>query len=235
MNSFSIIIPVFNEEKNVEPLLKEILNTLNSQYENFEVIFINDCSSDESLSRIKSLCKIYPKKIKVISNALNIGQSFSIISGIKHSLFDTIVTLDADGQNNPKDIPKLLKKFFSNNEVYLVGGIRKNRKDSFIKKISSKVAIYVRKSILNDNCTDTGCSLKVFDKFTFMQFPFFNGIHRFLPALFSGYGKKTIFIDVDHRPRVFGYSKYGTYDRFIRGIRDLIRVTKIIKQFKQNK
>ena len=89
--------------------------------------------------------------------------------------------------------------------------------------------------ILNDNCKDTGCSLKVFDKEVFLKFPYFNGMHRFLPALFSGYNKKTHFINVDHRPRIFGISKYGTWGRLIRGIRDLIKVVKIIKKFKSNR
>ena len=99
-----------------------------------------------------------------------------------------------------------------------------------VKVLSSRVANYIRRSILKDNCSDTGCSLKVFDKKTFLKFPFFDGMHRFLPALFSGCGKKTFFIDVDHRPRKYGFSKYGTFGRAFRGIVDLIKVAKIIKK-----
>ena len=105
---------------------------------------------------------------------------------------------------------------------------------TFIKIISSRIANYIRKIVLKDNCNDTGCSLKIFDKNIFLKFPFFDGIHRFLPALFSGYGKKTFFINVDHRPRLHGYSKYGTYGRLFRGIRDLFKVAKIIKKFKSD-
>ena len=103
------------------------------------------------------------------------------------------------------------------------------------KIFSSKIANYIRRSILKDNCPDTGCSLKVFDKSVFLKFPEFKGIHRFLPALFSGYGKNTIFIVVDHRPRLYGISKYGTIDRMFAGITDIIKVFKIIKKFRNNR
>jgi dolichol-phosphate mannosyltransferase len=93
----------------------------------------------------------------------------------------------------------------------------------------------MRKKILNDNCNDTGCSLKVFDKDVFMEFPFFNGIHRFLPALFKGYGKNTFFLNVDHRARIYGYSKYGIFLRLVRGIKDLIKVNRILKEFRRNR
>ena len=117
----------------------------------------------------------------------------------------------------------------------MVGGIRFRRKDNLIKIFSSKVANSIRSKILKDNCPDTGCSLKVFDKHVFMQFPFFNGIHRFLPALFKGFGKQTYFINVDHRFRIHGHSKYGTFLRLFRGIKDLIRVAIILKKFKRNR
>ena len=233
MNNFSIIIPVFNEEQNIKLLFKEILIALDCINHDYEIIFIDDFSDDNSISVIKSLIKTNSKKIKLIENNSNLGQSRSILNGVKISSYNTIVTIDADGQNNPKDIPSLLNKYFSEDKIFLVGGIRKKRRDSFVKKISSRVANFVRSSILKDNCSDTGCSLKVFDKELFMQFPFFNGIHRFLPSLFIGYGKKTFFINVDHRPRAFGYSKYGTYGRLIAGVRDLIKVMKIVKKYKK--
>ena len=103
-----------------------------------------------------------------------------------------------------------------------------------IKILSSKIANKIRSYILNDDCVDTGCSLKVFDRNIFLSFPFFDGIHRFLPALFKGYNKNTFFINVDHRPRIHGNSKYGTFGRLVRGIRDLITVAKIIKKFRRD-
>ena len=117
-------------------------------------------------------------------------------------------------------------------DIYLVGGIRLKRKDNLIKKISSKIANSVRSKFLNDGCVDTGCSLKVFDKNIFLNFEFFDGIHRFIPALFSGFGYKTFFINVDHRKRKYGRSKYGTLSRLINGLRDMIKVKKMINKNK---
>jgi len=235
MNNFSIVIPVFNEAKNIVILVEEIFNSLKNIQDDYQLILIDDASTDNTLNLISNLDYLYLKKIITISNKKNLGQSFSIIKGIKQSLYKTIVTLDGDGQNNPKDIPNLLNYYFSNEDIFLVGGIRKKRKDSLVKILSSRIANYIRMTVLQDNCIDTGCSLKVFDKNIFLKFPSFDGIHRFLPALYSGYEKKTHFIDVDHRPRIYGYSKYGTYGRLIRGIRDLIKVAKIIKKFKSNR
>jgi len=226
--NFSIIIPVYNESQNIEKLVIEIFNSL-KKFKKFELIFINDGSKDRTLKVLNKLKKKY-KKLSYISNRNNLGQSYSILKGIKNSNFDTIITLDGDGQNNPKDISRLLNIFFKNKNISLVSGIRKKRKDSFIKIISSRFANNIRSFILRDGCRDTGCSLKVFDKKTFLSFPFFNGIHRFLPALYIGYGKKVKYIDVDHRPRIAGISKYGTALRFFRGIRDLIKVIIIIRK-----
>lgn len=234
MQKFSIVIPLYNEERNIENLVKEIFLSLKYyNNSNYEIILVNDNSSDETRIVIENLKNKNPKNIKVINNKKNLGQSFSINAGIKKSIFNTIATIDGDGQNNPKDLPVLLDYFFSNKDIFLVGGIRFKRKDNFIKIISSIIANYVRNIILRDNCTDTGCSLKVFDKHIFESFPLFDGIHRFLPALFSGYGKKTFFLNVDHRHRLYGHSKYGTASRFIRGIKDIIKVVRIINNYKK--
>jgi len=229
--NFSIVIPVYNEEKNISKLIEEIYFHLFSFKNIYELILVNDCSNDNTLFEINNIKKQTSSTIKIINNLQNIGQSLSLYEGIKSSSYNTIVTLDADGQNNPKDIPKLIDTYFSNTNIFLVGGIRFDRKDSVLKIVSSKIANKIRSKILKDNCIDTGCSLKVFDKDVFMKFPMFNGIHRFLPALFKGYGKDTLFLNVDHRPRIFGKSKYGTVGRLFKGINDLIRVLKIIKKF----
>ncbi len=225
MDSFSIIVPLYNESNNIYKLVTEIYNSL-KKYNNFELILVNDGSEDNTKDILEKIKINYP--IKIVENKSNLGQSFSIWIGIKYSNHKTIITLDGDGQNNPYDIPKLLKIYFSN-KFSLVGGIRKKRKDSLLKIISSKTANKIRSAILKDNCIDTGCSLKVFDKDIFLSFPFFDGLHRFLPALFKGYGMNTFFIEVDHRPRISGISKYGTLDRLYKGIIDIIRVKKIIK------
>jgi len=228
MLEFSIVVPVYNEAKNIIQLINEIYEQDFKKY-NFEVIFIDDKSEDNTTNLLRSVNK---KNFKFIINNKNYGQSYSILKGIQLAKYITIVTLDGDGQNDPSDISKLLNYFFERNDVQLVGGIRKKRKDNLIKIISSKIANYIRSRLLNDNCSDTGCSLKIFNKEIFLKFPFFNGIHRFLPAMFSGYGYKTAFLNVKHRERKFGLSKYGTIDRLFKGIMDIIKVKKILKNIK---
>ena len=229
---FTLVIPVFNEQDNLVSLIKEIKTAL-ANYINFELIFVNDFSSDNTLKILEKEKKNF--NFKIINNQLNLGQSYSILSGIKQSKYNIIVTLDGDGQNNPYDIPKLLEFYNKSNDVYLVGGIRSKRKDNLIKIISSRIANYVRSKFLEDGCTDTGCSLKVFDKNIFLQFEYFNGIHRFLPALFNGFGYRTFFLSVDHRKRNYGKSKYGTFLRLFNGLRDMIKVKNMINKNKKIK
>ena len=229
---FTLVIPVFNEQDNLVSLIKEIKTAL-ANYINFELIFVNDFSSDNTLKILEKEKKNF--NFKIINNQLNLGQSYSILSGIKQSKYNIIVTLDGDGQNNPYDIPKLLEFYNKSNDVYLVGGIRSKRKDNLIKIISSRIANYVRSKFLEDGCTDTGCSLKVFDKNIFLQFEYFNGIHRFLPALFNGFGYRTFFLSVDHRKRKYGKSKYGTFLRLFNGLRDMIKVKNMINKNKKIK
>ena len=229
---FTLVIPVFNEQDNLVSLIKEIKTAL-ANYINFELIFVNDFSSDNTLKILEKEKKNF--NFKIINNQLNLGQSYSILSGIKQSKYNIIVTLDGDGQNNPYDIPKLLEFYNKSNDVYLVGGIRSKRKDNLIKIISSRIANYVRSKFLEDGCTDTGCSLKVFDKNIFLQFEYFNGIRRFLPALFNGFGYKTFFLSVDHRKRNYGKSKYGTFLRLFNGLRDMIKVKNMINKNKKLK
>jgi len=231
---FSIVVPLFNEGDNIESLIDEIYLSLQNKYSKFDLILVNDASKDQTIKIINNLKKNY--KITIINNAFNQGQSYSLSRGIKESKNNTIVTLDGDGQNNPKDIPLLLDKYFSDESLSLVGGIRQNRKDSLIKIYSSLLANVIRSYILDDDCKDTGCSLKVFDRDVFLNFPFFVGIHRFLPALFKGYGYNTFFLNVSHRSRIKGKSNYGTLDRLYRGIFDIIKVKSILKnKNKQNK
>ena len=228
MKSFTLVIPAYNEEGNLASLIKEIFTNNNKL--NFELIIVDDYSNDNTKLLIEELKKKYP--IIYILNERNLGQSMSIYLGIKQASYNTIVTLDGDGQNNPRDISRLLTIYFSESSLKLVGGVRKKRKDSLIKIISSKIANRFRALLLKDNCPDTGCSLKVFDKDIFLNFPFFDGIHRFLPALFKGYGYSTKFVDVDHRPRKMGISKYGTFKRLFKGLYDIVKVINILRNLK---
>ena len=223
---FSIIIPIYNESENISDLISEI--EINLNFNNYEIIVVNDCSTDKTSKILKN---IKSSKLKVINLKERSGQSYAIMTGIKNSLSSTIVTIDGDGQNDPRDISSLYNTY--NNSVYsLVGGIRASRKDSIIKIISSNIANKFRMIILKDGCLDTGCGLKIFNKNIFLSFNFFNGIHRFLPALYKGYGYQTFFIPVNHRPRTRGISKYGTLKRLIYGLKDIMYVKKVINSYK---
>tara|TARA_Y100001970_G_scaffold289928_1_gene421812 strand:- start:6570 stop:7259 length:690 start_codon:yes stop_codon:yes gene_type:complete len=226
VNEISIVIPVYNESSNISDLIIEIDNSLKNY--SYEIVIIDDGSNDDTLSKINILQQKY--KIKLLKNQSNKGQSFSIYKGVENSTNETIITIDGDGQNNPKDIPKMIKYYKSKNNLSLLGGIRKKRIDSFIKILSSRIANKVRSFILKDNCKDTGCSLKIFKKNIFLKIDYFDGMHRFLPALFLGLGYKTDFIEVGHRPRLKGVSKYGVFDRLFKGIYDLIKVKMIISK-----
>ncbi len=228
MFNFSIVIPIFNEEKNIGNLLDEIFKIDESKY-NFEVIVVDDFSSDNSNKQLKIF--LNKKNFILIKNKSNKGQSFSLNIGYENARSETIVTLDGDGQNDPKDIPKLVDIYFSS-DVKLVSGIRVKRNDSFTKIISSKIANFIRDLFLKDGCPDTGCGLKVMNRKILKEFKYFNGIHRFYPSLFVGHGYKCSYHPVNHRKRTFGKSKYNNLDRAIRGIRDLFKVYKYINKIK---
>lgn len=231
MNKFSIIIPCFNESENIFKLVQEILDEIKSRYI-FEIIIVDDCSTDQSK-------KVYSKfsfeeNINILYNKKNMGQSYSLRKGMLSSKYETVLTIDGDGQNNPKDIPDLIEKYFSDNFLLLVSGIRIERKDSLSKIIASKLANTIRSTILRDTCKDTGCSLKVFNKKIFLDFEYFNGIHRFIPSLFEGYGHKVHYINVNHRKRLKGKSNYNNTQRLFKGINDIIRVRKILNSANKN-
>jgi len=226
VNTFSIIIPVYNEQDNIYNLILEIKKELSNLYK-YEIIIVDDSSTDQTQSTLAKLNKEF--SVNIILNKINEGQSKSILNGIMHAKNDIIITIDGDGQNNPRDIKNLINTFLTK-KYDLVAGIRKKRKDNYIKKISSKIANYIRAKYLDDNCSDTGCALKIFNKEIFLEFPFFDGIHRFLPALFKGFGYRTTFVEVNHRPRLKGITKYGTTKRLIKGIFDIIRVKKMLRK-----
>ena len=230
MHKFSLVIPVYNEQKNIESLYNEIISSNSYDYLN-NIIFVDDASIDNSLDILN---KISEKNeiVTILQHDNNMGQSRSIITALEFSNDEYIITIDGDGQNDPNDIIKLIKILEKYPNVSLVGGLRMNRKDSFIKKYTSIIANHIRRALLDDDCIDTGCSLKIFDKEIFLNFPFFNGIHRFLPALYKGSGYKCYFVNVNHRPRTQGKSNYGTLDRLFVGIKDIFKVKKILNKIK---
>ena len=222
IKKISIVIPLFNEENNVIPLLKEIEQSLKSKCQ-FEVVAVNDGSKDKTLSNLVNFKSRY-FKVNIINLKKNYGQSISLRAGIISAKYQTIVTLDGDGQNDPKDILKIIKSFNLEKNFFIVIGNRVNRIDNISRKIASKLALLIRSLIFRDTTPDTGCALKAFNKKDFLLLPFFNHIHRFLPIMFKLYGGQVLSIDVNHRERITGKSKYSNFQRMLVGIYDIIGV-----------
>ena len=223
--ALSVVVPVHNEVENIEPLIAEIMATLEG-VERYEIIYINDCSRDSTLERLTSLDQKF-KVLRVLTHQKRSGQSAAIRTGVKAARGDLIATLDGDGQNDPEDIPKLLKAYREQavaDARILIAGFRARRQDSFIKRLSSKIANGIRSSLLGDATPDTGCGLKIFRREDFFDLPGFDHMHRFLPALMIRNGGQVISVEVSHRPREHGKSKYGTLGRLWVGIMDLIGV-----------
>lgn len=229
--SVSIIIPAFNEAENLTLLIENILNQKNL-FSDMEIIVVDDFSTDKTNMIMKGFQK--NNEILYLKNNSRSGQSKSISNGIRKSKYNNIITIDGDGQNDPNDFSILVNEY-NFDKSYLISGIRKSRKDSPVKIFSSKVANFVRSLILKDNCEDSACGLKLFSKDIFLKINFFDGMHRFLPALFIAYGVKPVYVTINHKPRIKGESKYGTTDRLIKGLFDLYRVNKMIKQIDNNK
>ena len=217
----SVVVPVRNEQDNVESLIAEINSALKSIITH-EIIYVDDGSTDGTNVKLQALKSRYPQ-LRVIRHKKSCGQSTAVRTGVKYAKYDWIATLDGDGQNDPADIPKLINAL--GDGVELVGGNRRlSRRDSWIKKISSIVANTIRSTMLKDDTPDTGCGLKVFSRAAFLDIPYFDHMHRFLPALIKRRGGKVVSVHVAHRHRVHGKSNYGTLDRLMVGIVDLLGV-----------
>ena len=222
IRDISIVIPIYNEQDNIIQLINEVRAALEKKI-NYEIIVVDDGSDDNTYEVINKIKKIN-KNITIISHKKNYGQSIGLRTGIIEANSEYIVTLDGDGQNDPRDILKLIKSFDTKVSFMMVIGNRVNRIDSTAKKVASRLAFQIRKLLLKDTTPDTGCAIKVFRKKDFLQLPFFNHIHRFLPFLFNTFGGKIISIPVNHRSRRSGISKYSNFQRFLVGINDLYGV-----------
>ncbi len=221
----SIVVPVLNESGNIEPLLSEIHAALSTKSD-FEVIYVDDGSQDETSAELARAASGDPH-LRILTHQQTCGQSRALCNGIKAAQGTWIATLDGDGQNDPGDIPKLLeiaRNARHDGTPVLVAGYRVKRRDTWIKRISSRVANGIRRRLLGDDTPDTGCGLKVIAREDFLDLPFFDHMHRFLPALVLRSGGKVISEQVNHRERTRGQSKYGTLDRLIVGISDLMGV-----------
>jgi dolichol-phosphate mannosyltransferase len=231
--SISAIVPVHNEQDNIKKLLEEIVS-VSELCGISEIIFVDDCSNDETSKRLEKL-EHEVALLTVLSHQSQCGQSAAIYTGILHASSDWIVTMDGDGQNNPADISALVNALMAsgNDNVKLVNGNRNrknNRQDSFVKRWSSKVANTVRSAMLQDNIPDSGCGLKLMCRATYLKLPYFNNIHRFTPALFVRTGADLLSVDVSHRPRERGSSHYGIWNRLWIGIVDLLGVSWLMRK-----
>jgi dolichol-phosphate mannosyltransferase len=230
----SVVVPVKNEEENILPLLQEIHQALDGRTD-FEVVYIDDGSTDWTSERLAEAKTRYPR-LRALRHRSSCGQSRAIASGIFVARGDWIVTLDGDGQNDPADIPKLLehiKTWDGVDPLNLVAGIRVRREDAWSKRISSKLANRIRQRLLDDGVSDTGCGLKAIRREAFLRLPYFDHMHRYLPALIRRDGGAVETVPVNHRPRMRGQSNYGFFDRLWVGISDLVGVIWLMRRCKR--
>ena len=228
----SVVVPVFNEQDNVAPLIEEIVTALRGKA-TFEVVYVDDHSRDATQVVLQRLKATTPE-LRVLRQVTQSGQSTAIRNGIKAARGAWIATLDGDGQNDPADIPKLLAaRDAATPETKLIAGWRVNRQDSGSKRWASKWANAIRASMLRDDTPDTGCGTKLFEREAFLDLPYFDHMHRYLPALMQRAGWRTISVPVNHRPRSAGVSKYNNLGRAVVGISDLIGVDWLIRRSKR--
>ena len=229
-SKISVVIPIYNEEGNIINLIDELIPIVDKI--GGEIIIVDDNSNDASRDLILKKKNNVKIEILLLKHAKQYGQSAGLLTGIKAAKNDLIVTLDGDGQNDPKDITSMLKVWEDNNENsdLLVIGHRKNRQDNWSRRYASLMAKRFRKFILKDITPDSGCGIKVFPRNLFLSLPYFDHIHRFLPALTRRHGGSVISHIVSHRNRSSGVSKYNNWQRFRVGLIDLYGVSWLIKR-----
>lgn len=226
----SVVVPVFNEAGNVAALVHEIAQALEGRA--FEMVFVDDCSTDDTLAKLGAL-KVELPMLRVLSHKSNSGQSRAIRSGILAARAPIVGTLDGDGQNDPADLPALYRALThadASDGLQMVMGRRVNRKDTAWKRFGSQFANTIRKRLLKDNCTDSGCGIKVMRRDAFLSLPYFDHIHRYMPAMMRAEGYDINFLDVNHRPRGEGQSKYTNFGRLWAALADLRGVMWLIRR-----
>jgi dolichol-phosphate mannosyltransferase len=218
----SVVVPVHNEQGAAAPLAREIAAAF--QGRSYEMVFVDDASRDETLAELRSLMADL-STLRVLSHATNAGQSRAVRTGVMAARAPIVVTLDGDGQNPPADAPRLADLLASSPAtVGLVGGVRSKRQDTEAKRWASRWANRIRKKLLADDADDTGCGLKAFRRDVFLRLPYFDHIHRYLPALMIREGYQNLYLDVDHRHRELGQSKYTNWGRLMASVSDLMGV-----------
>ncbi len=228
----SVVVPVRNEQANIALLVGEIAAALDSKWP-FEVVYVNDGSTDGTETELRRLMSQHAW-LRRVHHKQSCGQSAAVRTGVKAARAPVIVTLDGDGQNDPSFIPALICALEAGaSRVGLIAGQRVGRKASGFKKLQSRIANGVRNAVLRDGTRDTGCGLKAFRRDVFMALPYFDGLHRFLPALVRRDGYDIGYVNVVDRPRHAGVSNYGLWDRLWVGILDLAGVWWLIRRRKR--
>jgi dolichol-phosphate mannosyltransferase len=222
---------VRNEADNIAPLIAEIGAALDGRW-NYEIVYVNDGSTDGTAERLKA-AMAERKNLRQLRHAVSTGQSAAVRSGVRAARGAIVATLDGDGQNNPAFLPALISAIEQGGKrTGLAAGQRVGRKDTGFKKFQSRAANAIRSAILHDGTRDTGCGLKAFRREVFLALPYFDGLHRFLPALVRREGYDIVYVDVIDRPRHAGVSNYGFFDRLWIGIMDLMGVWWLIRRKK---
>jgi len=230
--AISVVVPVRNEEANIAPLVAEIAAALEGQWP-FEIVYVNDGSSDGTEAELRRLMALYPW-LRRVRHKQSCGQSAAVRTGVAAARAPIVVTLDGDGQNDPSFLPAMIRALEAGApRVGLVAGQRVGRKATGFKKLQSRIANAVRNAVLRDGTRDTGCGLKAFRRDMFLGLPYFDGLHRFLPALVRRDGYDIGYVDVRDRPRHSGVSNYGFWDRLWIGILDLAGVWWLIRRKKR--
>ena len=225
----SVVVPVHNEQDTIHPLIDEIVAALHGVTE-FEIVFVDDGSQDQSPAKLDEALARHAQ-LRVLRHRQQSGQSTSIRNGVKAARGAWIATLDGDGQNDPADIPRLLAaRDGADRSVKLFAGWRVHRKDSGSKRWASKIANAIRARLLRDDTPDTGCGIKLFERAAFLDLPYFDHMHRYLPALMQRAGWRTLSVPVSHRSRTSGVSKYTNLRRALVGIADLRGVAWLIRR-----
>lgn len=216
----SLVIPVRNEAANIAPLMGEIRAALDGNVD-YEIVYVDDGSTDGTATAIRTLARDFPR-LRLLRHRRRAGQSAAIHTGVNAARAPWIATLDGDGQNDPADIPRLWAMAQRDAAAnLLIAGFRQKRRDTIVKRLSSRIANTVRAKLLGDGTPDTGCGLKLFRRELYLDLPFFDHNHRFLPALVQRQGGSVVSVQVNHRPRERGQSNYHVFDRLWVGIADL--------------
>ncbi len=226
----SVVVPVHNEAGNAANLAREIANALEGRA--FEMIFVNDASTDQTVEELVEARESLPQ-LRILSHRQNSGQSRAIRSGVRAARAPVVATLDGDGQNDPADLPELYRQLTRHDaaaDLAMVMGRRAKRQDTAWKRFGSRFANNIRQKLLKDGCDDSGCGIKAIRREVFLELPYFDHMHRYMPALINAEGYKAEYVDVNHRGRMHGVSKYTNFGRLWAAFSDLRGVTWLMKR-----